>query len=1412
MKKTKIILLVLLCLVVLLLSAVGVGGAAFADDGYTEIASADDWKAISGDGNYRLTKDIVLSDGTTVASFSGKLDGNGKTISGLTAPLFAALSGEVRDLTLAGSITTDATGAVGVLASSVTDSLTVKNLSVNCPVTATSAKGVGGLIGSVSGSSALTVTIVDSLNLGSVSGSANVSGFVGSVTNTTAGYSKLVFEGCINEGDLIMTAGDSNIGVGGLIGFGGRYSDISVTKCSNRGDVTSSGGDSGAAGIYGGGTWSSGDAQKLTVRYTSNYGNVTVLSGRGRAAGICGRMNRHGSEYTIEYSYNMGTISAMDDCASGIFGYSNSSAKCTIRYCYNAGELKNASRLFPIAGHGATGTVVSKENYYVNCKNNYAQENVTATAKASASSLNESLLALAQSPFVASKTQNSGYAILAWECTHTDGKQENCLGERCPTCLSQLILTGSGGHSFGDWVVDEPATETEQGLEHRTCSACSDVEYRIIDVTVKVTPTDGVYLIETGGELRYLFSAMESGDASADCSIRLVKDIDLDGKLATLNTTFTGSFDGNGKTVSGISAPLFGQFNGSVKNLTLEGDVDLSAASFSFDVARKAAGFAHTATGALFYNVVCNVNVVTDRNDLNAGGLVGYAVGACSFDHCAYNGKFTANWAGDGAGVGGIVGWSNAAGGTSVFTNCSFGGEIVIHCAASGKDGGFGGIVGNCTNSTVRFEYCTATGTITSNTTAGNAYVGGIVGLNKKSATVITECANNATLSSGYAAGGICGGMLENTVISYCANYQTPKAETTGAILGGGTGTATLSYCADFAENGEALCGVGFVKDKSYTRKEVALINEGFSLDGKEYIRYNVGVVEKTSGIFVKTLASDTDFVPYISIRDDKLTHSVRIVILTNLDCKAESAKLTITFADQSGKTVKRAVKQLGVSDSDFTLYSAVMAGGEIYFAAHGHALFGLVINEIPADVWESMTLSITDSKTGEEYMKPHSYTLEEMQLTLDSLPSYEALGTLSGTVYNAGPGLLSDEKGYTVDDCYMRVISDTTEKALADYVKTLEAGGYTFVSRNTLDGDTYYTYKKFASLIYLYHNKRIGETRIIVDNASDPLSELAYAYTPKSGETTELYQYSLNYSNHNRAGYDPVSYIESGAPNNGMCYIIKLSDNRLVVIDSGAEQQSTARSRAGLLKFMREITDTPEGEKVEIAMWFFTHAHGDHVALAGQFIRQYHDEIEILGTAFNFPSYPNMGARYDEISFTTKAYITQYYPDAVYHKLHTGESFTLADTLFEVVATHEDSVSVGGTTEIGDFNSTSTVLKITFDGVSLMLLGDSAGEAEASIVNMHSPAYLKSKILQVTHHCFNYMNNLYPLIQGEIALFPQSMYNCKNLENDGDNLYKYRSVMEYATEEYFAHKYTYKLTVVDGEVVTEALPRYDAQ
>ena len=106
--------------------------------------------------------------------------------------------------------------------------------------------------------------------------------------------------------------------------------------------------------------------------------------------------------------------------------------------------------------------------------------------------------------------------------------------------------------------------------------------------------------------------------------------------------------------------------------------------------------------------------------------------------------------------------------------------------------------------------------------------------------------------------------------------------------------------------------------------------------------------------------------------------------------------------------------------------------------------------------------------------------------------------------------------------------------------------------------------------------------------------------------------------------------------------------------------------------------------------------------------------------------------------------------------ELNAGDKFTLADTVFTVLQTHEDSIGARGDEVIGSFNDMSTVLSVEFDGKKTLILGDIDGRAEDLLLSHYSEKTLKADAVQVAHHLFNYLDRLYDVIEAEYAMVPQ--------------------------------------------------------
>ena len=950
MMKTRrmLSLVVAAILLVTTLCAVGLLNVLAAE---TEISDAAGLQAITGDGSYKLTQDIDLTgtNFTTIASFSGTLDGNGKTIKGISAPLFATLSGTVKNVTLEGAIASDATTAIGALANAAGGALTVTGVTNKVNVTATASASVGGFIGEVTGTNSVAFT--SSTNEGAISGAGavtGVGGFVGTVIGSAKdAHATVTVESSVNKGAITLNSTSSGYaGSAGFVGAGDKYT-VNITKSLNYGALDhTSVNNGGTAGFFGTATlWEKNkdnSRDSLTVSYSANYGAITCHSNIQGPGGIAGRMNRGGNmTYTFEYCYNAGAITG-GNYAGGIFAYTNntSGTKLTVKGCYNVGENSGSSYFHAVGLSGALKPTLTQDNYYVGSVKTKTDENypINGTSCADKDALNEKMVALGE--YFVAPSLNNGYAVLNWQCAHDGETNSNCLGTSCATCGKQLS-SGTGSHSFGEWTETTPATEFTNGEKTRTCTACGEVETDIIPATGSVVPVDGVYQIHSEGHLIWLANAMNTGTVAANVKIAIKTDITLTNGLPYINVKFTGTLDGEGHTVSGMNNMLFAQLGGTVKNITLNGTVN--ATSSKVGIVTPSA-----VSGAKVINVHSSASVTTTAGNLNIGGLVGYTNGGFTMEDCSFSGTVTANWTSEDAGVGGVVAWSNANGSSFTIKNCYFDGNIVVNpsSAVSSKSLFVGGVVGHAgSGGSHNVSYCTSVGKITLTAGASTYYVGGVVGrFNLDSA----ECYYSI----------------------FNGEIEAPKDVFVGGIVGCNTRAgAWLEKCA-VLNGGYDVCGWGILADvECYTRNGVQKVGAPFTLGDTTYQRYNFGFVNaETSAMAEMTKGSSTNKV-YASVRDKDAAHDLRFTLIGKVE-KLNTSMVTVEIIfKKDGETVNTV-------EGKMTQYAAFVAGGEAYFAADGTAFYNFELTGIADGSWDTVTVSVIND-TGKPIVSGRTLTYD---------------------------------------------------------------------------------------------------------------------------------------------------------------------------------------------------------------------------------------------------------------------------------------------------------------------------------------------------------------------------------------------------------------------------------------------------
>ena len=330
-----------------------------------------------------------------------------------------------------------------------------------------------------------------------------------------------------------------------------------------------------------------------------------------------------------------------------------------------------------------------------------------------------------------------------------------------------------------------------------------------------VEPTKGTgspedpYKIEIVGHLYWFADYVNKGNSGA-CAV-LTQDILINRNVLTVDgdlndlpyppanewtpiNNFSGTFDGDGHTISGL------YYSGSGNYVGLFGCVGSGGVVKDVSVADSYIGVTTTSEKALYIGGISGHNegrlegctftgtLTAEKNTTNnvytyAGGISGSNIG--TIERCINYGKITGG--GYNPIVGGICGGDYNAEVMGTIKNCENNGAVTS--ITSGGDGNTcvaGGILGDGLS---QIEGCHNRGSV-----LGANYAGGIVGRSR--GETITDCTNSAEVMAYYQyAGGICGHASGTVSISECINSGSIEINDTsakgftglGGICGGGS-------------------------------------------------------------------------------------------------------------------------------------------------------------------------------------------------------------------------------------------------------------------------------------------------------------------------------------------------------------------------------------------------------------------------------------------------------------------------------------------------------------------------------------------------------------------------------------------------------------------------------------------------
>ncbi|MBQ7922526.1 MAG: hypothetical protein IJ325_08115 [Clostridia bacterium] len=351
--------------------------------------------------------------------------------------------------------------------------------------------------------------------------------------------------------------------------------------------------------------------------------------------------------------------------------------------------------------------------------------------------------------------------------------------------------------------------------------------------------------------------------------------------------------------------------------------------------------------------------------------------------------------------------------------------------------------------------------------------------------------------------------------------------------------------------------------------------------------------------------------------------------------------------------------------------------------------------------------------------------------------------------------------------------IADTTADEFNAYIQKVEEAGFTVVQRADWDSVIAYQCNKDDLSFYIYYTPNTKEVHIIQDNShTASLEEFNYTCETEEGAFNSVFMFGMEAPVMDDDGSEIAGI--------GQLLFVKLADNSLLVIDGGHDP---APNSAEFMRLARELTGTPEGEKVRIACWFITHGHGDHIWGFNRILNEYADQLTLERIMYNHrangPTIPVPPA--------------DKYPDILYHIPRTGETIQFGTLTMDVLYTHEDSVDTTYSVYTTDeYNDSSTVLRINFDGKTCIILGDSDKKVEEVLLNYYPEEQLKADVVQLAHHGINYLGKLYRAIDAEIALAPCQLWKYQYLST--------ANLISSISEEAYCCDETIGIRVTNGE------------
>lgn len=720
----------------------------------------------------RLTPSAASIDLSSIASsfesiedYKGIFDGNGKTLSGLTKPLFGNLQGVVKNLTLNSTINETAADEYhwGIFAKQITPSLEVddvpglQNCTAEGSITWTPSSAVnsmmtlGGLVGNNKGGTITGCTNNAAVTFGNNGATNENQPSIGGVVGRTQKGGDLKTQGdinnCTNYGDVVCAAQFSqNIYIGGVLGYQVEKAET-MSGCVNHGLVN--------------------------VASTASTGGALQLGGvAGMAKGTLENCSNASDGVVTSEACSVGTYL----CQGGVVGRLNGTA--TYETLTNAGTLNVAALGGPTAR--LIGGVVGRCNEGATLNGVTNSGNINYTAEAT----NDTYIG----GVVAHNVQSD---IILQNCSSTGG-----------------TLTVSNASHTGALYVGGVV-----GYSTKAVTSCSNA------MTIATTGTmvqGGNQYLCFGGVIGYLTGAVLATNCSNSGAINFGQTQTSSGQLYigglvgavtgaeiygggnSGTITFSGQNTAKSHTVGGIVGRVFSNTTDSGyslnNNVTNTGSIVCNS-TVSCSQYMYLGGLVGQHAGGNIYGTNNAPITVTEIHEamMALGGIVGFlAGGTVSNGTNTANGDIEVNGfiSGYHSYVGGIVGMASgsssieAGGGT--ITGASNAGDITVGSGCAIPRNNFvGGVIAYAGNTV---SGASNSGNVVNNysqtsSSNGTSYHFQIAGVAGRSAAALSSCYNTGNVTNN-------GTTYKSEinvagVVAYCEGGLTDCSNGTSTLAGG---------------------------------------------------------------------------------------------------------------------------------------------------------------------------------------------------------------------------------------------------------------------------------------------------------------------------------------------------------------------------------------------------------------------------------------------------------------------------------------------------------------------------------------------------------------------------------------------------------------------------------------------------